>query len=235
MAGRAWFDAKARRRLQIVLYLIAIVAAVLLALILVGAIVFRSGFSPSDQLSAVNDVLAGAALFLALAAGLITLQSFAAATGIPEVRVEAWFGADRAGDLVVVAERGADGTLRSVEVPGQARLNVRLENTAAFDAVDPIVSISCQGLLFAREMDERTNGWHVVDAHDGRGAVMAEWVGDAPLHRRAARRLPTLDLVSIIRERNAPAATITVRVTGVGYLQDFPIPVRFVEARPGEL
>lgn len=233
MPGPAfWLSAKARRRLQIVIYLVVVVAAVLVAAILVGAIAFRSTLSLSDRLAAVNDVLAAATLFLALAAGLITLQSFAATSGSPEIRVQVWFGSARTNDLVVVAEPAADGSVRSVDVAGQARLNIRLENVADFDATDLTVSIRCRGLFFARAMDERTNGWHVVDALDGRGALAAEWAAGSVLHRRATRRLPTFDLVSLVREHNALSPHLTVLVASSGFSHDFDVPVRFVDARP---
>src|ERR1700733_4019697 len=92
--GNAWFTARVPRRLQITLYSVAVLAAVLITVVLITAIDGNKGFAVSDRLAAINDVLAGAALVLGLTAGGIALQSFAAATGTPEIKVQLWFGGD---------------------------------------------------------------------------------------------------------------------------------------------
>ncbi len=231
MAGTgSWFTAKVRRRLLITIYAVVGVVAVLLAVVLVAAILYRSKFSLSDRLSAINDVFAGAALLLALAVGAIALQSFAASTGTPEIRVQTWLGRDLKNRLIVVSDREPGGALRSVAGPGQNQLHIRLRNVSRFEAAQVTVSLRFEGLTFDRNFDDRVNEWRVVDAVDGEGATAAEWIGPAVLHAEASRRLPELDLRSMTCTAETAAGALIVAVAASGYANTVRVPVQFLES-----
>src|SRR5687768_1612914 len=109
----SWFNPRVRRRLQIAVYAIMIAVAVSLVGILALIVVFKAQFSTSDRLAAINDVLAGGALLLALTAALITLQAQAGASGIPRFAVQLWLGEAARREMIVVAAPGPAGMLHA--------------------------------------------------------------------------------------------------------------------------
>jgi hypothetical protein len=229
--GGSWFSPKVRRRLLITLYVVTVLVAVLLTVVLVAAITSRTKFSLSDRLAAINNVIAGAGLILALSGGLITLRSLAA-KGSPEIQVQVWFGGDRKNGAVVVASPSEDGMLRSVDVAGQACLNVRLKNVSRFDASDLVVSVHLEGMFFDRDFDTTANGWRIIDAVEGRGAIAAEWIGYSLLHGQSTRRLPELDMRSIVSRPDAAHCALHIHVASVGHTRKIDVPVQFLQARP---
>ncbi|BAL90530.1 hypothetical protein AMIS_53100 [Actinoplanes missouriensis 431] len=229
-AGRA-----VRRRLQLLLYGAAGAVAVLLTVVLALIVVARDDLDLSDRLAAVNDVFAGAALFVALTAGGIALQTYAAATGSPVIKAQVWFGGDPPNRLVLVAEPAPGGLLRSVGVTGQSRLHLRLNNVSEHPAHQITVQVRLDGLYFDREFDATGNEWRVVDATDGRGATVAEWSGAAVLHGHTTRRLPALDLRSIVAYPDAGDPAVRIHVASTGYVRAVPpVPVVLLRAdQPG--
>jgi len=219
-----------RRRLQITLYTVGVGVAALLAAILSGAIAFRGDFSISDRLSAINAVLAGAALVLALIGGVVALQSYASATGSPDVLVQVWFGSDAVNNLAVVVDVGPDGSMRSVNVAGQASLSVRLKNGGLYDASDVVVSVYFRHFYFDQPLDLIINEWRVIDVVDGKGALAAESSALPMLHASTTRRLPVLDLRSIARPPGLPPGEVILRVAGARYYRELAIPVRFLRS-----
>src|SRR5689334_7280684 len=104
-----WYNAQVRRRLQITLYVVAAGFVLMLTVVLIASIVQGSDFSRSDKLAALNDIIAGAALILALASGAIALQSFAASTNTPDIEIQVWFGGVQMNRLTVLSEVTRDG------------------------------------------------------------------------------------------------------------------------------
>lgn len=225
-----WLSPRARRRLLITLYAVGVGVAASLAAILGGAIAFRDDFSLSDRLSAINDVFAGAALVLALIGGIVALQSYASATGSPDIRVQVWFGSDTVNDLAIVVDVGSDGSMRSVNVAGQASLSIRLRNGGLYDASDVVVSVYFRDFYFDQALDSIINGWRVIDAVDGKGALAAESSALPMLHASTTRRLPVLDLISIARPPGLPPGEMVLRVASARYYRELTIPVRFLRS-----
>jgi hypothetical protein len=233
MPGRtSWLDARIRRRLQILIYAVIIGVAVALAIVLTAALAFRSTFDLSDRLSAINDILAGAALLLGLTAGLIALQAHAAATGRPDIKVQVWLGTDPPNQLTLAAVPTDHGRLRSKPVGDQAIMHIRLENRSDYSASDLVVSVHFRGVAFDREFGTLINGWRVVDAVDGHGATAAEWSSGSPLHGRTSRRLPELDTRSLAQAGAGDDCSVQVLVASNDYLyQPRPVLIRFLNAQ----
>jgi hypothetical protein len=200
---------------------------VALAAILSAAIALQEKFSIENQLSAINDVFAGASLLLAVLAGLIALQAHAAGTGMPLIEVQLWLGDDLTSRLVMVSEKRSDGTLRSVAVAGQNTLHLRLRNVSGHDADNLTVLLQFHGMACDKIFGADVNGWRIVDSAPGQGAVAAEFVSGVRLHRSTGRRLPALELgTSVQTEKHTPTA-IDVHIVCDRYSRQVTVPVTF--------
>ena len=228
----SWLGPSLRRRFQLLIYATIIAVSVALAAVLTAALVFRSTFDLSDRLSAINDTFAGAALLLGLIAGLIALQAHAAATGLPDIRVQVWLGGDKPNRLTLVAEPTNYGRLRSMRVGDQTLMHIRLDNRSDYSADELVVSVYFRGFAFDGEFGAEINGWRVVDAVEGTGATAAEWASGSALHGHTTRRLPELDTKSLVQLSLSTHCVVEILVASNGYLRRVPpVPVKFINAR----
>src|SRR5215471_3229149 len=82
---------RVRRRFLLLVYaavLIIIISATITAVCIVFS---RHGVTSTDRIAAVGVVVAGSTLLLAFVAALIALQAYAAATGLPSLKIQLQF------------------------------------------------------------------------------------------------------------------------------------------------
>jgi hypothetical protein len=219
MTDRRWWrpPPRARRRIQLSLYALTFALAVSLTIALATVFYRWPHMELDNRLSAINDVFAGGALLLSLAAGIIALQALAA-TGPPSLTLQVWFGTDRPNRLVLVGATAADGRMRSLPVAGQNVLNIRVRNDSKFDASNLVVLVYFRDLAFGRPFGEALGEWRVVDAERDAGAVAAEWVSTAMVHRTTTRRLPSLDLEAVTA-RGSGEPRLEIFLACAGYVR----------------
>jgi hypothetical protein len=182
----------------------------------------------ADRLAETGDVMAGGTLALALIAGLIALQAYAAATGLPDLEFQIWFPFSYANRPVLLAERRYEDETAPLYVSGpgkQISAAIRVRNKSGYSAKNPAVIIRLNGMAFST--DELSSGWSEVDFANTVGTTAVQWDGTSYIHGWSARRVPRLDLY---RLHTVPAwgeSKFVVELLADGYRREIEIPVRF--------
>jgi hypothetical protein len=96
-------NSRLRRWLLLRTYILVLIAVAAIACVLTGT-VLSSKASLSDRLAEAGDVLAGGTLALALLAGLVALQAYASATGLPDLKLQILFGISDLNELMFEIE-----------------------------------------------------------------------------------------------------------------------------------
>jgi len=189
-----WFrDSRLRRRVTLGFY-----AALLLAVageivhIVATVIASRTAALP-NRLAETGDWLAGGTLALAVIAGLVALQAYASATGLPRLQLSVRF-----------VRRSVDGNdseptpiASSEKSLGPVTVMFEVRNASSYSARNPAIAITLQGPHFASQAPTLGEGWAITYG-DHEQILEIQWDGGPvySIHGHSVRRLQfTVDII----------------------------------------
>jgi hypothetical protein len=225
-----------RRRRASLLSLYSLFLALVFVAILIAAILaFKSSSSMADRLAEVADIVGIGTALLAVLAGFIALQAYAAATGLPDLKFQVWFGNSRKNYPVLRAHEGQRGFLESTGPPSQARALVTIRNKGRYSARDPLLIIKISPIQCMNSSELHLGDhWRLISFPDVLSAdreLVLEWTGGlgGMIHGRSSRRLPDLQLGPLARDPSWPVTRLNVEVVADGaYRRAVDIPIHFV-------
>jgi hypothetical protein len=223
------FGLGARRRALLLFYAVMLLVVVSAT---TGAIIFilsRRHVLLVDRTAEMGDVLAGSTLLLAFIAALIALHAYAAATGLPDLRLQLRFNYSDKNDPVFRAICNEDGHLQTVEPTGQTTATVLVSNASSYSGRNPAIMLRLNAMLC--DSPDPASGWSTIESAEGNNAIAVQWDGgDAySIHGHSIRYLPALNLRSLqyVPEWGVPSFTIEILAEG-GYRREIPLPVGFI-------
>jgi len=209
---------------------------VLLAMALVSIDFLSSSSDLSDRLAEVADVIAGGTAALGVVAGLIAIQAYAAATGLPKLEVQIWFAASEKNNPVFRARRTPAGLLEAALPAEQTTAAVSLRNRSHYSANGVVVIVKLSSVMSG--LDSRSSfgdKWTVFEFPDialGSKELVVQWDSgaDGVIHGGAGRRLPDLRLgpLSCTDSWAQPMLEVEIIADG-GYHRAVQMPVYFLE------
>lgn len=221
------FGARLRRRFVLAAYAAVLIAALLATSGYAIAMLSTSHLALSDKLAVAGDVTAGGTLLLAVIAGLIALQAYAAATGLPDLTVQVWFANCEKNNPVFRAEPTADGYLETTAVPGQTTATIRVRNQGDYSASNPAVILRLSGMSF--DLPNGHPDWAVLES-DISGVTAVQWDGGPmySMHGGSTRRLPPIDFCKLryLARSDQPLLAVELLADG-GYRHTAVLSVRF--------
>jgi hypothetical protein len=228
-------NSHARRNVGIAIY-VALLACAFSAT--VAGVIFLYGDKKVDintRLVGIGDLAAGSTVILAVIAGLVALQAYAAATGLPSLKLQVWFNYSEKNEPVFQARTESDEIWTTTDLPpGQTTAMIFLQNTSSFSARNPAVILKLKSVRAdAKSFDGRSWSFfelpsRVVDAEE---AQVFQWDGgaDFSIHGHSVRRLPDLNLgsVSYSPKWRTPRMTIEVVADG-GFRRNIVMSISFI-------
>lgn len=205
----------------------------------------------SDRLAEVSDILAGGTLLLALLAGLVALQAFASATGLPQLQLQILLGTSDLNELMFhvdgretkkfeVERRATDldsVTTYSNNITG----SIILANRNAYSARNPSIIIEFNGIGVLDSSYSANIGWSITE-HNLIGISRLQWDADpaSSIHgysdRRLSFNLGTVAWKRVMGESQAAAQqrmvnmkepSATFILLAEGYRRSITVPVDF--------
>lgn len=229
-AIRERFAARLRRRFVLAAYAALLIVVLLATAVYIVAVLPRSHLALSDKLALAGDAAAAGTLLLAVIGGLVALQAYAAATGLPALAVQVWFARSAKNHPVFRGGRTADGYLETASLPGQTIATIRVRNRGDYSANNPAVILRLSGMSF--DLPGDYPDWAVLES-DISGVTAVQWDGGPmySIHGGSARRLPPLDLYRLryLPTSGQPLLTVELLADG-GYRRTVSLGVRFTIA-----
>jgi hypothetical protein len=183
---RWWRDPRAKRRFLLGLYsflLLAVMAAVLVRVVSVAG-----SESPglSDRLAEAGDWLAGGTLALAAIAGLVALQAYASATGLPDLRLSLIID----GPPIPEVDPDPERPINPQTVTGPFKFHIAIKNDSGYSARNPAVVMRLPGNYLATRSSRIGEGWTVTDGAYNQ-IMSVQWDGGAAysIHGHSTRKI----------------------------------------------
>lgn len=207
---RERFDARTRRALTFYGYGLGLVV---LAGIVLGFVVSWSQSKSDDRLAVITNWLAGGTLALAFVAGLVALQAYANASGLPDLMVRFKMPSAHPNEPRVVVGKGLAYSHSVSFEQAQAAISVR--NFSLYAAKSPAMLIELENLEIVPGVYTQGSDWTVVELGSANNITAMQWDGPAPIHGKSERRigfsLPQLRRTSATM---SPAIQITLMADG---------------------
>jgi hypothetical protein len=183
---------------------------------------------------------------LAVLAGLVAIQAYAAATGLPNLKVQVWFAASEKNKPVFQAHHVGNGLLETAAAQ-QTQAIISLHNEGRYSAKSVLViikmrSISANGDLM-QQLSSTTigDGWKIFDFPDapfGEKELVAQWDmgADGIVRGGAYFRLPDLHLGTLRYNSAWPPPRLEAElIADGGYRRHVGLTVNFIdESAPAE-
>jgi hypothetical protein len=202
-------DSGTRRRVVLGFYAVLLLAvAGAVGAVIVSAMSSRS-VPLSDRLAETGDWLAGGTLALAAIAGLVALQAYASATGLPSLDVLCHF--ER-----LKTEEKSNESLPDRILSGPFTINIRLRNDSGYSARNPAVAVEVFGADFSAETPAIGEGW-TIPSGDLKAFTRVQWDGGPvySIHGYWVRRLRlTVGHVRYYESVSRPKIVINVLAEG---------------------
>lgn len=238
---RALHDTRARRKVLLSIYSLLLIAA-LAAILLISSLVLMSKMSLSDRLAEVADIIAGGTAVLAVLAGLVALQAYAAATGLPNLEVQVWFSRSAKNMPVFLAREASAGVLETVNPSDQTTAMISLRNRSVYSARDPIVIVRISSVISNDSRGYQLGDeWSLFEFPDdplGNREMVVQWDGGlgAIIHGHSSRRLPDLRFGSLSYDRlwQPPKMRVEIIADG-GYRRHVDLPLFFLSDSGSEV
>lgn len=192
---------RSRRSLLLLGYSVLFII-VIIAIIWVSCVFLSSRGVLSDRLAEVADVIAGGTALLAVLAGLVAIQAYAAATGLPNLKIQVWFAASEKNKPVFQAHHIGNGFLETTAAQ-QTQAIISLHNKSRYSARSVLIIIKMCSVSASEDlMQQPTSGaigddWKIFDFPDavlGEREIVVQWDmgADGIVRGGAYCRLPDL-------------------------------------------
>ncbi len=186
------------------------------------------GNRSDDRVAVIGNFLSLGTLLLALAAGIIALLAYSAATGLPELRamITTPLGGHR--EMLVFGDRTAEGAIFAATSELNI-VNIVVKNTSKYSARTPAVIVEFWSGITA-DRYSATPGWTPIEIFDIPGGTKmvraVQWDGgpNYSIHGQSTRFLPELNLQGLYpsslwnsRSSDPPFCEIRLRLLADGY------------------
>jgi hypothetical protein len=202
-------DSGTRRRVVLGFYAVLLLAvAGAIGAVIVSVMSSRS-VALSDRLAETGDWLAGGTLALAAIAGLVALQAYASATGLPRLDVLCYF------ERVQTKEKSNESSPGQI-LSGPFTIIIRLRNDSGYSARNPAVALEVFGAEFSAETPAIGEGW-TIPSGNLEAFTEVQWDGGPvySIHGYWARRLRfTVSHVRYYESVSQPKVVINVLAEG---------------------
>jgi hypothetical protein len=211
-----------------------LLTVVLLAMALISAKLLASRESLSDRLAEVADVVAGGTAALGVIAGLIAIQAYAAATGLPKLELQVWFTTSEKNRPVFRARKTVGGVFQTSSPPSQTTAIISLRNRSHYSARGVVVILKFSSIFCGTDNEFSDRGdWVVFEFPDGnlgtRELVVQSGV-DGIIHGGVSRRLPDLRLGRLSRHQSWPPPRLSAEIIADGgYNRHVDMNIQFMD------
>lgn len=226
---------RARRLLLLVVYSFLLVMT-LASTAVISGLLLLSQKTVGDRLAEVSDVIAGGTAVLAVIAGLIAIQAYAAATGLPRLELQVLFSGSEKNKPIFRAGVAAEGILEMAPLPGKANAIISLRNRSKYAARSVVVTVEISSIAVRPDAEfSPSDEWVAFSLPDSRSMksdLMIQWDSgaDGMVHGGASRRLPDLNLGSLRHHPDWPSAEFRIQVLADGgYRRKIVLPILFVK------
>jgi hypothetical protein len=206
----------------------ALLLAVAAAVVAFVVIVLTSTDRFSDRLVEAGDVLAGGTLALALLAAVVAVLAYAAATGVPDLKLQVQFEFSYTNQPVFDSEvKEIDGWVRARKFK-QTTGRIVIRNVGKYSARNPAVVIKLNGMAFLIDEYSLIKDWQVLDFMNTVGVTSVEWDGGPTysIHGNSKRQLP-IDLSGLCYIPDSGLPSLTFELQAEGYRREVTVPVNF--------
>jgi hypothetical protein len=232
--AKVFRDTRTRRRLLLGAYSLLLVAA-LTSILVASLLLLTSKVDLADRLAETADVIAGGTAVLAVIAGLVALQAYAAATGLPSLEVQVWFSTSAKNVPVFKAREVHRDFVETTDPPSQTTATISLRNRSPYAARDPLVIVKMSP-IFCNAVDGVSAGdqWTVFqlpDASSSGTEVIVQWDGGpgSIVHGHSSRRLPNLNFGKLSYDRSwQPPEMEVVMIADGGYHRSAALRISFL-------
>lgn len=228
-----WAQDARHRRLLIIGGWVLVLSQVAAALIAVIAVTQVSDLSFSDRLAEIGDWIVGLTLTLAATAGVVALQAYAAATGLPDLKFKISFTGSEANQPMFLTDLHEHGVVK-VRREELAEGMITLDNLSSYSARNPAIVIRFERMGIAENEYGNDRGlWAPID-HGPLGISAIQWDGGSnySIHGRSKRVLP-INVVSLAWAPSAEPPHLMIELLAEGYTRpSIGVPMYF--AIPGE-
>lgn len=234
-----WVRNSRIRRLTLLFGYSLLLPAVLVVMVLTSVQFLDSTGALSDKLAEVADVIAGGTAVLAVIAGLVAIQAYASATGLPKLEIQVWFEASEQ-NKPIFRVRNIGNNLRETTPVPQTRAMISLRNKSHYSARNVVVIIKVKSIVSgATDMlptaNTIANEWSIFnfpDAVFGERELVVQWGADPDVifHGGAYRRLPDLNLGRMRYNSSWPSPEIVAELfADGGYRRKVSFRIQFLD------
>ena len=192
-------DTRVRRKLLLAIYSFLLMIA-LAAILSLSCLILLSKASLSDRLAEVADVIAAGTAILGVLAGLVALQAYAAAIGLPNLEIQVWFSTSAKNMPVFLAEEVSSGIFETTEPSRQTTAIISIRNKSVYSARDPVVIVKIAPILSNLNgelpLGDKWIPFQLPDESLGSREMVIQWDSEAGsiIHGHSLRRLPDMQL-----------------------------------------
>jgi hypothetical protein len=181
----------------------------------------------ADRLAVVANCLALGTLALALIAGSVALQAYAAATGLPDLEVKLSFPFSHPNQPAFTLPEVKHGAVAAL-AQNQSLATIYIRNKGVYSAKNPAITIQIKGMAILPRGYSASEGWTPIEYASTLGITAFQWDGGPmySIHGRSTRRLPFLNMQKLVY--GAADAGFTIELLADGYRREISIPVRFM-------
>jgi hypothetical protein len=231
-----------RRRLLAIIGLVALLLAVTAGVVVwVNSITSSHSHGFSDRMAEDTVIIAGGTLALALIAAVVAVMAFAAATGLPDLKLQIQFPFSLPNSPVFEGEVHDknypfydEGLLQAKKFK-QTIGTISISNLSGYSAKNPSVVVHLIGMTFTSNDFSSDRGWVTVGFANTIGVTDVQWDGGPTysIHGHSIRQLPELDLESVRewRSRGFPPPELRFELLAEGYRRVMKVPVTFTQER----
>jgi hypothetical protein len=213
-------------RIYIALLIAVGACVVVMAILALSA----SGTDFSDRLVEAGDWLAGGTLALAAVAGLVAVQAYAAATGLPRLEIQMRLSAGNLDASKVEVTQRFDGEPAQVDFgPGSTRmLRISLKNLSGYSAQNPALVVRLKAMAVGFQTNPPGQGWMSINSGDG-GVTELQWDGGPTysIHGYSTRHI-SLAFRSLTYFPESGEPSLDLELLAEGYRRAFNLPVQLV-------
>ena len=175
-----------------------------------------------DRLAVISNFLSFGTLLLALVAGIVALAAYAAATGLPDLK------------LRFIPQQGTFNRARFTQdesggVPEDTAVILAVRNYSTYAARSPAVVVEFENGIIPVRKYTGSNEWTPVNDPRSKYILALQWDGgpNYSIHGNSIRYLPELHLGGLCGIRGG-SAKIVIRLLADGYSRrEITLPVEF--------
>jgi hypothetical protein len=167
-------------------------------------------------------------LALALIAGLVALQAYAAATGLPDLEIKLSFPFSHPNQPAFTLAKAELGEAVA-RTQSQSLARIFIRNRSNYSAKNPAAVVRINGMAIGPTSYSASGDWVAIGYYSTLGITELQWDGGSTysIHGHSTRRLPNLNMQGLTY--GATDASFTVELLADGYRREINIPVRFME------